>query len=79
MTLKKIVTLFRAKDVNHATNLGLPGLAAGGMDVVYVSGDRVNMLYEPHVLGLANKLKSCIDKAEIQHIESSDRKDGTIV
>ncbi|MBR8840738.1 MAG: amino acid adenylation domain-containing protein, partial [Stigonema ocellatum SAG 48.90 = DSM 106950] len=41
-------------------NFGWSNLAAGGLEIHYVSGDHVSMFTEPHVKVLAEKLQSCL-------------------
>lgn len=66
-----LVTLFRASDRAASTSvstrfdpeLGWGKLAAGGLEIHDVSGDHLGILEEPHVRGLGEKLRACIDKA----------------
>jgi len=44
--------------------LGWGGLAAGGIEVFDVTGTHLEMLYEPNVRVLAEKLRSCLDRAQ---------------
>ncbi len=44
--------------------LGWGGMAAGGIEVQDVMGTHTNMLREPNVRMLAEKLRSCLDRAE---------------
>lgn len=65
------VTLFRASDRAVSTSvstrfdpeLGWGKLAAGGLEIYDVTGDHLGILEEPHVRGLGEKLRACIDKA----------------
>ncbi|HEY9665235.1 MAG TPA: alpha/beta fold hydrolase, partial [Coleofasciculaceae cyanobacterium] len=65
------VTLFRASDRAASTSvstrfdpeLGWGKLAAGGLEIHDVSGDHLGILEEPHVRGLGEKMRDCIDKA----------------
>jgi len=47
--------------------LGWGGLAAGGIEVQDVIGTHTNMLREPDVRMLAEKLRSCLDRAQEAH------------
>lgn len=59
------MTIFRADDpfdarAVHETGLGWSGVAAGGFDVIDVEGGHIDMLYEPHVEGLAVRLTQAL-------------------
>ena len=60
------VTLFRAIEniwfIDH--DLGWSELAPGGLEIHDVPGDTFSMLQEPHVQGLAEKLRDCIDRVQ---------------
>ena len=43
--------------------LGWGGLAVGGIEVFDITGTHLEMLYEPNVRVLAEKLRSCLDRA----------------
>lgn len=45
-------------------DLGWSSLVTGGLEIQEVPGDHMNMLNEPHVRVLAEKLQICIDKAQ---------------
>lgn len=60
------VTLFRAEGVDHDPELGLPGLAAQGVELHYIRGNNVSMLKEPYAQDLAKKLSECLDKVELE-------------
>jgi len=69
------VTLFRAiENIGFIDpDLGWSELAPGGLEIHDVPGDTFSMLQEPHVQGLAEKLKACIDRVqaeELAHIPS---------
>jgi acyl transferase domain-containing protein/thioesterase domain-containing protein/acyl carrier protein len=44
--------------------LGWGGLAEGGIEVFDITGSHLEMLYEPNVRVLAEKLRSCLDRAQ---------------
>jgi len=69
------VTLFRAiENIGFIDpDLGWTELAPGGLEIHDVPGDSFSMLEEPHVQGLAEKLRDCIDRVqaeELAHIPS---------
>ncbi|MFP5271175.1 thioesterase domain-containing protein [Coleofasciculus sp.] len=66
------ITLFLsekvASNLSHKSRLGWDSLAAGGLEIHQVPGQHStigaeSMVQEPHVRTLAEKLKTCIDKA----------------
>jgi thioesterase domain-containing protein len=60
------VTLFWACDDLRASNdlvEGWRALAAGGIDVQEIPGTHLNIIKEPHVAELANKLTCCLQRA----------------
>jgi aspartate racemase len=65
------VTLFRASKhefedrINYSLGpeLGWGDLVTGGLEIHQVSGDHLSMLQDPHVQGLAEKLRDCLSKA----------------
>ncbi|MBW4548499.1 MAG: amino acid adenylation domain-containing protein [Symplocastrum torsivum CPER-KK1] len=65
------VTLFRASKhefedrINYSLDpeFGWGDLVTGGLEIHQVSGDHLSMLKEPHVQGLAEKLRDCLSKA----------------
>jgi thioesterase domain-containing protein/acyl carrier protein len=61
------VTLFRAGERFAGTDqdpaMGWGELAAGGLEIYEVPGDHYTMVREPHVQALAERLRSCLDKA----------------
>jgi aspartate racemase len=60
------VTLFRAIENMGFIDpdLGWSELAPGGLEIHDVPGDAFNMLEEPHIQVLAEKLKDCIDRVQ---------------
>ncbi|WP_332961113.1 amino acid adenylation domain-containing protein [Microcoleus sp. AR_TQ3_B6] len=60
------VTLFRPIENMGFINpdLGWSELAPGGLEIHDVPGDSFSMLQEPHVQGLAEKLRDCIDRVQ---------------
>jgi non-ribosomal peptide synthetase component F/thioesterase domain-containing protein/acyl carrier protein len=61
------VTLFWACDDLRATNdlvSGWRALAIGGIEVQKIPGDHLNIIKEPHVAELANKLTDCLQRAQ---------------
>jgi len=62
-------TLFLASDdLTSACDVeeGWEGLAAGGLEKVRVSGNHLDIVKEPHVRTLAEKLRACLDRAHCQ-------------
>jgi aspartate racemase len=62
-------TLFLASDdLSSAFDVeeGWEGLAAGGLEKVRVSGNHLDIVKEPHVRTLAEKLRACLDRAHCQ-------------
>jgi thioesterase domain-containing protein len=61
------VVLFRPSEqpitVYHDPQMGWSGLAAGGLDVYEVAGPFGSIILEPHVRGMAEYLKACLQKA----------------
>lgn len=60
------VTLFWASgDLRGSNDLvaGWRALATGGMEVQEIPGDHLNIIKEPHVAELANKLTDCLQRA----------------
>ena len=64
------LTLFRARMQplfsSHAPDNGWGRLAAGGLDVRVVPGNHLAMLQEPHVRILAEELRDCLHKAQLE-------------
>lgn len=59
------VTLFRAiENIGFIEDLGWSELAPGGLEIHDVPCDSFSMLQEPHVQGLAEKLRDCIDRVQ---------------
>ncbi|MEH2034162.1 MAG: AMP-binding protein [Nostoc sp.] len=67
------VTLFRTskqtgKNPQDAT-LGWGDLAIGGVEIHQIPGNHLNLVLPPHVEVLAEKLKACLDRVEVQKME----------
>ena len=60
------ITLFLGEDAKylHDPQMGWGKLAGGGVEVHVVSGNHTDMLREPHVQVLAEKLRVCLDEAQ---------------
>jgi aspartate racemase len=64
------VTLFRASDRASSVSsqldpeLGWGGLAVGGLEIYDAPGDHLGMLKEPHVKGLGEQLRACIEQQD---------------
>jgi thioesterase domain-containing protein/acyl carrier protein len=62
-------TLFLASDDRTAAfdvEEGWQGLVAGGLEKIRVSGNHLDIVKEPHVRTLAEKLRACLDRAHRQ-------------
>ena len=62
-------TLFLASDDRTAAfdvEEGWQGLVAGGLEKIHVSGNHLDIVKEPHVRTLAEKLRVCLDRANGQ-------------
>jgi amino acid adenylation domain-containing protein len=60
-------TLFLASDdltAAYDVEVGWQGLAAGGLEKVRISGNHLDIVKEPHVRTLAEKLRACLDRAQ---------------
>jgi aspartate racemase len=60
-------TLFLASDdltAAYDVELGWQGLAAGGLETVRISGNHLDIVKDPHVRTLAEKLRACLDRAQ---------------
>ena len=60
-------TLFLASDdltAAYDVEEGWQGLVAGGLEKVRVSGSHLDIVKEPHVRVLAEKLRACLDRAQ---------------
>ena len=68
------VTLFKASDTLAGTSpdptLGWSEWASGGVEVHVVPGNHANLIYEPHVEVLAQKLTACLNQA--QSVEAAE-------
>jgi len=64
------VTLFRATENMGFIDpdLGWSELAPGGLEIHDVPGNNFNMLEEPHVQVLAEKLRDCIDRVQADNL-----------
>jgi amino acid adenylation domain-containing protein len=64
------VTLFRSREgypkYSHDPQLGWGELAVGGLEIYEISGPHEAVLEEPHVRGLAEKLRACLEQARKQ-------------
>ena len=62
------VTLFRARTRPllrlHGRDLGWSRLAAGGLEIIEITGNHDSILSEPHVRVLAQRLRFCLEKAQ---------------
>ena len=63
------VTLFLASDLTADYDLheGWRELVAGEIEVHEIPGNHINIIKEPHVGALAEKLRSCLDQAQQDH------------
>jgi amino acid adenylation domain-containing protein len=52
--------------------LGWSEWAAGGVDLYVVPGNHATMVYEPHVIVLAEKLRACLDQAQANDEDAAD-------
>jgi len=62
-------TLFLASDDRTAAfdvEEGWQGLVAGELEKIRVSGNHLDLVKEPHVRTLAEKLRGCLDRAHRQ-------------
>jgi thioesterase domain-containing protein/acyl carrier protein len=62
------ITFFKANETLEGTSadptMGWSDWARGGVDVHVVPGNHANLMYEPHVEALAQKLTACLDQAQ---------------
>ena len=62
------ITLFKASETLGGTSpdptLGWSEWASGGVEVHVIPGNHANLIYEPHVEVLAEKLKACLNQAQ---------------
>jgi amino acid adenylation domain-containing protein len=63
------VALFLASDLTADYDLhdGWRELVAGEIDTLEIPGNHINIIKEPHVGALAEKLRSCLDQAQKDH------------
>jgi aspartate racemase len=62
-------TIFLASDDRTAAydvEEGWEGLVGGGLEKVRVAGNHLNLIKEPHVHDLAEKLRECLDRAQTE-------------
>jgi amino acid adenylation domain-containing protein len=52
-----------AVGVKYDPQFGWGDLIAGGLDIHYIPGSHISLLYEPHVQVVAEKFKICLEKA----------------
>jgi thioesterase domain-containing protein/acyl carrier protein len=60
-------SLFLASDdltAAYDVEVGWQGLVAGGLEKVRISGNHLDIVKEPHVRTLAEKLRACLDRAQ---------------
>jgi aspartate racemase len=60
-------TLFLASDdltAAYDVEVGWQGLVAGGLEKVGISGNHLDIVKDPHVRTLAEKLRACLDRAQ---------------
>ena len=64
-------TLFLATDLTASYDLreGWRELIKGGIDVHEISGDHINIIQEPYVGVLADKLRDCLNEAQREACE----------
>ena len=63
------ITLFRAQGQEERAerrdrDKGWSRWAAGGLEIIEVPGDHLTMLQEPHVQVLAERLNTCLERAQ---------------
>jgi non-ribosomal peptide synthetase component F/thioesterase domain-containing protein/acyl carrier protein len=69
------VTLFWACDDLRASNdlvEGWRALATGGIEVQKIPGNHLDIIKEPHVAELANKLNECLQRAQVSSKQTAD-------
>jgi hypothetical protein len=83
------ITLFRTDEnsddsQDHAVGmksdplLGWDKVVTGGIDLHYIPGSHTTLFDEPHVQGLADKLKECLEKAYNEKAEGRGQKGNPI-
>jgi thioesterase domain-containing protein len=64
------LTLFRARETSVGWSTdpdrGWRRIAVEGLEIHEVPGDHISMLEEPQVCGLAERLRECLEKAQLQ-------------
>jgi len=72
------ITFFKASETPAGTSpdpdptMGWSEWASGGVEVHVVPGNHANLMYEPHVEVLAEKLTACLNQAQIAEAEEND-------
>ena len=71
------IIFFKASEMPAAEDsdptMGWSGWASGGVEVHVVPGNHANLMYEPHVDVLAEKLTACLDQVQL----AGDEENGT--
>ncbi|MGD0652461.1 MAG: hypothetical protein ABSA97_15190, partial [Verrucomicrobiia bacterium] len=71
------ITFFKASETVAGTSpdpdptLGWSAWASGGVDVHVVPGNHANLMYEPHVEVLAEKLTACLNQTQSAEAEEN--------
>ena len=69
------ITFFKASETLEGTSpdptLGWSEWASGGVEVHVVPGNHANLMYEPHVEVLAEKLTACLNQAQSAEAEEN--------
>jgi thioesterase domain-containing protein len=69
------ITFFKAREMptggSSEPTMGWSDWASGGVEVHVVPGNHANMMYEPNVAVLAEKLTACLDRAHAAEAEES--------
>jgi len=70
------ITFFKASETLAGTSpdptLGWSEWASGGVEIHVVPGNHANLMYEPHVEVLAEKLTACLNQAQAAEAEEHD-------
>ena len=70
------ITFFKASETLAGTSpdptLGWSGWASGGVEVHVVPGNHANLMYEPHVEVLAEKLTACLHQTQSAETGEND-------
>jgi amino acid adenylation domain-containing protein len=71
------ITFFKASETLEGASedqtMGWRDWASGGVEVHVVPGNHANLMYEPHVEVLAEKLTACLDRAQLDDVAESAR------